>query len=278
MEANEIEVMKDAARRMQDFLSGRGIKVGHAVALEALSASLGARNWRTVRDKLSAPAVVVPAEPAPKTIEDFPDGRWLVKGRYFDGSPYGDYFGGDTARAAQILALYYRQDEDGDASFKVHAVIDRLTDEEVDSYIVSLSDFDKPSVLFKKTLAAAQEVVNYLHLTSADVRRAIELQAVVTTLLRAFETEDLAQTLDSRIHSEWDPEAGINDVVRFASDEGAIFESDLDSALKALLKLLTDYKGRMSETELEILEHFEVYSEFFNDEIRKILLEHFSAN
>jgi hypothetical protein len=277
MEANEIEVMKDAARRMQDFLSGRGIKVGHAVALEALSASLGARNWRTVRDKLSAQVVVLPAEPAPKTLEDFPDGRWLVKGRYYDGSPYGDYFGGDTARSAAICALYYRQDEDGDASFEVHEVIDRLTDEEADSSILSLSDFDKPSALFKKTLVAAQEVVNYLHLTSAEVMRAIELQAVVTTLRGALESEDLAKTLDNRIHSEWDPEAGVNDVVRFASDEGAVFESNLDSALKALLKLLMDYKGRMSKSELETLEHFEVYSEFFECEIRKILLEHFRA-
>lgn len=277
MEANEIEVMKDAARRMQDFLSGRGIKVGHAVALEALSASLGARNWRTVRDKLSAPVVAVPAEPAPKTLEDFPDGRWLVKGRYYDGSPYGDYFGGDTARSAAICALYYRQDEDGDASFEVQEVIDRLTDEEADSSILSLSDFDKPSVLFKKTLGVAQEVVNYLHLTSAEVMRAIELQAVVTTLRGALDSAVLAKTLDERIHSEWDPEAGINDVVRFASDEGAIFESDLDSALKALLKMLMDYKGRMSKTELETLEHFEVYSEFFECEIRKIFLEHFRA-
>lgn len=278
MEANEIEVMKDAARRMQEFLSGRGIKVGHAVALEALSASLGARNWRTVRDKLSAPVVVVPAEPAQKTLEDFPDGRWLVEGRYYDGSPYGDYFAGETAREAKIFALYYRQDEDRDASFDVYSVTDRLTDQEADSRILNLSDLDKPGELFKKTLATAQEVLNYLYLAAHDEMKVTELQAVVTTLRGALESKDLVNALDSCIHSEWDPEAGTNDVVRFATDDGAVFESDLDSALKALHQLLKDYKGRMSAAELETLEHFVVYSEYFECEIRKMFLEYFCAN
>jgi hypothetical protein len=277
MEASEIVVMKDAARRLQEFLAGRNISVGHAVALEALSASLGARNWRTVRDKLSAQVQVAPVEPAPKTLEDFPDGRWLVEGRYYDGSPYGDYFGGKTPFEAKICALYYRMDEDREATFEAHNVIDRLTDEEVDSDILSLSDLDDHGPLFQKVLTTAQEVLDYLHLASTDGTKVIELQAVVATLHGALDSKKLVKKLNDCMGSEYNPEAGTADIIRFATDDGAVFESDLASALNALLQLLQDNKARMSDDELKVLSHYEVFFEFCSGDIYKIFIEHFSA-
>lgn len=279
MDAHEIEVMKDAARRLQHFLAGRNIKVGHAVALEALSVSLGARNWRTVRDKLSAPVAVaaeVPLEPAAKTLDDFPEGRWIVRGRDYDGGVCGDYFAGDNPLEAKIWALYARWYDDRDKSFKVDTVIDQLTGEEVDFKVLSIGDLDDHVQMFVKVLAAAQKVLNYLSLSSASQVKGVEFQAFVSGLQAALASKELGAKLNNCAGS-WHELAPVNEFFSFKTANGEVLLLDVEMGLRSMAELLEQNKDQLSENEHEAMYQFGALMGYFGDEIRQILTVYFSA-
>lgn len=125
----ELEMMKDGARRMQDYLKNEGLDVKHSVLLEAISAGFGSRNWRTVREKLNAPSggrVV--------TLEDLRGLRWAVHAIYCDNAQrYTGYYKGDTPLEAQVIAQVERRLADDGSEIEVSCVIDRLNGEGADA-------------------------------------------------------------------------------------------------------------------------------------------------
>jgi len=132
MDAKEIEMMKDGARRVQEFLAQRGVEVKHAVMLEALSAGFGSRNWRTVRDKLNAPGT------KQVTLEDLEGQRWAVHGLYMDNNQrYTGYYKAANPLQAQMVAQVERAFAEDGARIIVTGVTDRLTGQGADeeSYV-----------------------------------------------------------------------------------------------------------------------------------------------
>lgn len=124
----ELEMMKDGARRMQDFLKEKGLDVKHSVMLEAISAGFGGRNWRTVREKLNSPLGGTTA-----TLEELGGCRWAVHGVYCDNDQrYTGYYAAETALEAQIFAQVERLFADGGAEISVTTVIDQLTGQSAD--------------------------------------------------------------------------------------------------------------------------------------------------
>ena len=270
MDSNEIVVLKNAATRMQEFLGARNIKVGHAVALEALAASLGSRNWRTLRDKLS-----MPNEPAVPTLESLDGERWLVEGRYYDGSPYGHHFSGDTALDAKIYALYYRMAEDGEASFAVHSVTDRLTDEEVDWEITKIRDLPKHGDLFRELLKVARTVLGYRALTAKEDQVDGELTAIVKSLAEIFGEEKLYDQFNNFPHEMPSTISDATSSVGFELDDGRFFTSEVPEALTAISTLLHDNQDRLSDTEKRMLYQYNALLENFSDKVSAILVTYY---
>jgi hypothetical protein len=125
----ELEMMKDGARRMQDYLKNKGLGVKHSVLLEAISAGFGSRNWRTVRDKLNAPSggQVV-------TLEMLGGLRWAVHAIYCDnGQRYMGNYKGESPLEAQVIAQVERRLANGGSEIEVSCVIDRLRGEGADA-------------------------------------------------------------------------------------------------------------------------------------------------
>lgn len=124
----ELEMMKDGARRMQDFLKEKGLDVKHSLMLEAISAGFGSRNWRTVREKLNAPLGGKTV-----TLEELGGCRWAVHGVYCDNDQrYTGYYAGETALEAQIFAQVERLFAEDGAKIEVTTVIDQLTGQSAD--------------------------------------------------------------------------------------------------------------------------------------------------
>lgn len=154
--AKELEMMKDGARRMQEFLQNNGVAVKHSMMLEAISAGFGSRNWRTVRDKLNAPANRV------VTLEDLGGLRWAVHAIYCDNNQrYMDYYKGETALEAQIIAQVERFfSEEGSLEIEVSCVVDRLTGEGADeeSFASEASIVDVSKMLQRLAVAARRNL------------------------------------------------------------------------------------------------------------------------
>ncbi|MNR71336.1 hypothetical protein D3C71_19510 [compost metagenome] len=123
---SDIAVLKDAARLLQQHLGATGIKLTHGLALEALTASLGCRNWRTLRAKLSAPTASREWDPAQP--------RWAVHAVYDDNDErYCAHVFGASPLEAQINAQMERLAELGSiGALAVTCVIDRHTGEPAD--------------------------------------------------------------------------------------------------------------------------------------------------
>lgn len=157
MEATkELEMMKDGARRMQEFLQKNGLDVKHSMMLEAISAGFGSRNWRTVRDKLNASAggrVV--------TLDELGGLRWAVHGIYCDNDQrYMNYYKGETPLEAQIIAQVERMCAEDGSAISVSCVIDRLTGEVADaeSYASEASIVDVSKMLRRLAVAARRNL------------------------------------------------------------------------------------------------------------------------
>lgn len=131
----ELDMMKDGARRVAEFLANQGITVKHSMMLEALSAGFGSRNWRTVQGKLNAPS----AAPA-LTLQDLDGKRWEVHALYEDNDqPFTSWYEGETPMEAAVNAQLERlMDEEG-ADILIVSVIDRLSHEGA-NYCGSLPD------------------------------------------------------------------------------------------------------------------------------------------
>jgi hypothetical protein len=157
MEATkELEMMKDGARRVQEFLEAKGIEVKHSLMLEALSAGFGSRNWRTVREKLNAPTVPKP------TLESLDGLRWHIFAVYCDNDqPYNGYYAGATAHEAQVFAQIERLfDEDG-SEIDVNYVMDRLSGpgKEAETYCFDSEEYgcNKHSVALRAVAQYAEK-------------------------------------------------------------------------------------------------------------------------
>jgi hypothetical protein len=138
MEATkELEMVKDGARRVQEFLAAKGIEVKHSMMLEALSAGFGSRNWRTVREKLNAPSTPKP------TLESLDGLRWHVFGVYCDNDqPYNEYYPGECAHEAQVIAQIERMFSEDGSDIDVNYVMDRLTSgADAETYCFDHADF-----------------------------------------------------------------------------------------------------------------------------------------
>lgn len=270
MDSNEIVVLKNAATRMQEFLGARNIKVGHAVALEALAASLGSRNWRTLRDKLS-----MPNKPAVPTLDSLDGERWLVEGRYYEGSPYGHYFSGDTALDAKIYALYYRMAEDGDASFAVHSVTDRVTDEEVDWEITKISDLPKHGDLFRELLKVATLALDYRTLTAKEGQADDELKAIVKSLAEVFGEKKLYEQFNNFPQVVPSTISDATSSVGFEFDDGRFFTSEIPGVLAAISQLLQDTQVRLTDVEKRMMYQYNALLENFSDQVSAIIVTYF---
>jgi len=117
----EIKMMADGARAVQEALERKGIVVKHSVMLEALSAGFGARNWRTIRDKLNVPEISLP------TMESLQGLRWQVDAQYLDNEQqYSGFYAGENPIEAGINAHIERIFADDGEEVEVHTVEDRL--------------------------------------------------------------------------------------------------------------------------------------------------------
>jgi hypothetical protein len=153
---NEMDMMKDGARRMQEFLQNNGVEVKHSVMLEAISAGFGSRNWRTVRDKLNAPV-----GGRAVTMEQLHGFRWAVHGIYCDNDQrYTGFYKGETALEAQIIAQVERMFAEDGAEIKVSCVVDRLTGEGADAEsFVSESAIVPVSTMLRRLAVAARRTL-----------------------------------------------------------------------------------------------------------------------
>jgi hypothetical protein len=269
MDAKELAVMKDAAFRLTAFLATKNIKLQHAVALEALTASLGSRNWRTLRDKLSEPS-----QSSGPTLEalEADGGRWTVKGRYYDDSPNGDYFSGDTPLEAKIHALYYRMAEDRESTFTVCEVVDRLTDETVDEGILRIRDLSKHGKLFQDVLRMARRLLD-----SADVKvpenvdRGV-LNAVVETLEEAIQSEKLREQLTTFTY-QMPPTCSESDsAIGFEAKDGAFITCFMPDALSAISGFLDENKDALDASEQQSRYQFQALLEQYENKVARILV------
>lgn len=155
----ELDTMKDAARRLQEHLVTCGITLKHAQALEALTASLGAANWRTLRNKLNQPKPTAVAKAV--KVWDASKPRWSVHAVYSDNNQrYSDDFFGATAMEAQINAQMDRlADEGWMTRIDVTCVVDQFTGQTADqeSYVHEAELLPQTECIkWVCTLAAAQ--------------------------------------------------------------------------------------------------------------------------
>lgn len=107
------ELVKAAARRMCEYLAGKGVSVKHMQMLEALATGLGVANWRMLRAALDAPredlTAIKPLAPEPGTEQ-----RWLVDAIYDDNDQqWSDYVQARTALEAAAMAKMERRTDCG---------------------------------------------------------------------------------------------------------------------------------------------------------------------
>lgn len=103
-DTQETKLLTSAADTLSKFFAARGVAISQDVALEALSSSLGADNWSTLRDKLRLPV-------------DLSDGVFMVDAIYTDNDQnYSDCSDGISAIHAAILVQMERLHDGGSAT------------------------------------------------------------------------------------------------------------------------------------------------------------------
>lgn len=172
-----IDMMKDGARRMQEFLAGENIEVKHSMLLEAISAGFGSRNWRTVREKLNAPVA-----PPALTLESLDGLQWEVHALYCDNDqPYTDFYEGRCAMEAAVRCqVACMLDQEG-GEVAICSVIDRLTRKTVDHFGLSGPSNLKPHA--HSVLLVALEAERWL---AGDAEESTNLPGLNFTLCDAI--------------------------------------------------------------------------------------------
>lgn len=238
IESSDIQTLKAAARRLREHLAAQGITLKQTQALEALSVSLGAANWRTLRAKLDAPA-------APQWNPEEP--RWTVYGIYRDNDQrYGDDFGGSTALEAQIIAQMDRLSDSGSMTeIEVTAVIDRMTGQPAD-----VEDFTCETTLLPMSNAVAKVVEMAQQVLGAPPRgglheceeydrkdRAVQFWQ---TLCRSKALEAEREALDELVLT-YQPERGAPEFATvFIDERGVADDIDVREALELVASMAED--------------------------------------
>jgi len=113
----DLEHLKKSARRLRKFLANRGVQLSHTLSLEAVSHSVGAMNWKTLRAKLGM-SDKTPAFEGP---------RYLVNAIYRDNQQlYSDSVDADTPLQAALWVQLERLTDGGSiTSVDITEVIDR---------------------------------------------------------------------------------------------------------------------------------------------------------
>lgn len=116
-EKPETEQLKDAAKLLRKFLSSQGLQISHTVALEAMSHSVSALNWKTLRAKLGRQT------PQPS----FAGPRYLVNAIYQDNNQlYSEGVDADNPLQAAICVQLERLSDFGSCTrVDITEVVDR---------------------------------------------------------------------------------------------------------------------------------------------------------
>jgi hypothetical protein len=254
--ANELEVMKEAARRLEAFFAERGLNVKHAVALEALSASLGARNWRTVRDKLSEPASVVERVVLPEDIE--PGKRFLVRGVSDDSQPYAKYFAGSNTRVALYSAIFQERLLN-DNELEVVEIVDRESGQAVRFDNLSSANTLKHSVAFRMALDEMRR-----HLKPFEELKVSEVSdwhgdlALTELFGNPLELDQFCTALDLVLDTNPGLSGELDGVLGFEDSRGRFWSASLGDFFDYLVEALGRYESQFSDAAREAL--FQVYA------------------
>ena len=266
---NEVEVMKQAAYRMQEFLATKNIRVQHTVALEALAASLGSRNWRTLRDKLSEPK----AAPAP-TLESLKGQRWAVEAVYHDGSLYSDYAGGATPMEAAIDVLYDRLASGDQVS--VIQVVDRLTGDTHGMNTLHCRDLKEHGVLFQEMVSLARRVLGPRVKAMSDVQLAdwrvsnlaLEfLEGLLESEVLREQLTDFTRVMPATRHDA-------DTTIGFAASDDLFRTFQTSQALWDVSNIVRDSRAELTPREQRDLYQYEALLGTFEDKVARILLNH----
>jgi hypothetical protein len=257
MDAKEIEVMKEAARRLEAFFGERGMKVQHSVALEALTASLGARNWRTLRDKLSESDIVEERVIVPEDVE--PSVRFLVRGvRTDDEEPFAKFFEAPNARCAgfKAIALTWYQHED---ALEVTEVVDRVSGETTRFDAFSSVEFVEHAEAFRSVLQTAQACLP----SEADVtvRKMDEWKSDVALLeffAKALESEPFCNALNLVLDERPGLIGEMDGILGLEGSNGTFITSSPEDLFEYLITVLKEYEARFPREALDAL--WQVYA------------------
>lgn len=214
---------KKAAQALSKFLAARGTALSHAVALEALSASLGVKNWRTLRAKLQAPASVSTAIPARASKSDV---EYSVEAIYRDNNQlYGDVV---TATSPLAAAIYVQLERLTDAGSATEVSVTHVLDDQgkmvlSPSFLTDL-DLVSPREAVRKACSLARERLGpppargVLEADEWDARnRAISFWEAICS----DEQEVLGQAFDELIEdTEFDAQEFSDDSPEFEDEQG----------------------------------------------------------
>lgn len=152
LDTPETVAFKKAAVNLSAFLDEKGIKLSHAVALEALSKSLDVRTWRTLRAKLQQPAAETSTHQAPEAATS-ECAEYSVMAVYKDNRQlYGDLVELSTPLEA---AIYVQLERLSDAGTTTAVDIEDVQDSKSGKSLMGISTLDSLSLESMKTVLLA---------------------------------------------------------------------------------------------------------------------------
>lgn len=284
---NDVEMMKNGARLVQEALAAQGIEVKHSLMLEALSKGFGRRNWRTVREKLNGPS----ATPL-TTLDDLGDGlRWTVLAVYRDNAQrYSDNFPGGTALEAQVIAQVDRLFDEHGAEIDVTGVIDRLTGKVADeeSYVAG-SKIEDHSVMLRKMAELARNLLGEPPKRGIEEAEAWDAKNVAIELFedllgdakaRNSTQEQFCLSVDHLSkHTRWKDDFSTGAIFDWSDYRGVEFEGfSATAALQTMLNLVEGIgiDGFSTETKATIY-HAGALLEYGGDELDYVFSEEGNA-
>lgn len=267
----DVEVIKEAAYRLQEFLATKNIRLQHAVALEALSASLGSRNWRTLRDKLSAPTVA----PAP-TLESLGGLRWSVSAVYWNGSEYGTFAAGETPREAAMAVLYERLASRDQV--RIVAVEDRLSGESHPMYLLDCQQLLEQGALFRDMLALARRLLGPRAEVKVKDLPDWRAQNLALEFLEGLLASDkLCEQLTEFTHRMPETRYDAESLLGFAASDDLFMTFQASQVLYEVSNIVRDSSVPLSDLERDKLYQYEAMLETFEDKVARIIVHHAMA-